>query len=278
MLYNKQHILVMCKWIELPIILIAILGYMLQNIWLPIIAVFLMGIQSCLYSPAKYGLIRDIGGKDGVSMGSGIFETMAFLGILLGTVTASYLSDHYKLWIFIVVILALALLGIIFSKAIRVKEQPVEENKSSLNPLRFLKDCYCFARSYPALNLAVFGASMLWFLGSLLQMNLVLHTTHTLGCSNTQSGILIAVSALGIALGCYISGLLSGKKVRTIFIIIGLSGMALSVASILLFRPNYHQLFFPIALTAFFGGFFQVPCLAIVQRSDVGRRLSDMLA
>ena len=70
-----------------------------------------MGTQSCLYSPAKYGLIRDVEGEKGVAFGSGMFEMMAFLGILVGTIIAAYISDHYVWWIVTAVMLALALIG-----------------------------------------------------------------------------------------------------------------------------------------------------------------------
>lgn len=278
MIYNKKRVLVLFKWLELPIVCVAILGYVLQCVWLPLLAVLLMGTQSCLYSPAKYGLIRDIGGKSGVSFGSGVFEMMAFLGILIGTMVASILSDHYNLSIFIIIILLLVFLGIWFSTSIKVEEVPTEEDRSSLNPFSFLFQCYRYAKAFPGLNISVFGASMLWFIGSLLQMNLVIHTTQTLGCSNTDSGFLLAISALGIALGCYVAGVISGNVIRTRFIFIGLCVMIFSLCWIIILKPSYQILFIPIFLTAFGGGFFQVPCLAIVQHSNVGRRLSDMLA
>ena len=81
--YSKQKVFRYCKIAEFPIMLLAGTGFYLQSIWITLTAVLLMGIQSCLYSPAKYGLIRDIGGESGLSFGSGLFETMAFLGILI---------------------------------------------------------------------------------------------------------------------------------------------------------------------------------------------------
>ena len=149
MIYNKKRVLVLFKWLELPIVCVAILGYVLQCVWLPLLAVLLMGTQSCLYSPAKYGLIRDIGGKSGVSFGSGVFEMMAFLGILIGTMVASILSDHYNLSIFIIIILLLVFLGIWFSTSIKVEEVPTEEDRSSLNPFSFLFQCYRYAKAFP---------------------------------------------------------------------------------------------------------------------------------
>ena len=188
--FDKSKVLRVCKTIELPIMLLALLAFATQQVWLAVAAVLLMGTQSCLYSPAKYGLIRDIGGKEGASFGSGVFEAMAFLGILLGTMAASFISDHYQFWLLSLVVLLLVGIGIWGSWSIKVKEMPIDNTITSLNPIRFLISVYRFCSGFKGLNLAVFGASMLWFFGAFLQMNLVIHTTHTLQCSNTDSGIL----------------------------------------------------------------------------------------
>ena len=47
---------------------VAIAGFMLKSPWLVIGSVLLMGLQSSLYSPAKYALIRDIGGEGKASV------------------------------------------------------------------------------------------------------------------------------------------------------------------------------------------------------------------
>ena len=109
--YSKLKIFRILKLVEIPIMAVACIAFYFQWIGLAIAAMLLMGTQSSLYSPSKYSLIRDIGGEKGASFGSGLFETMAFLGILLGTLTASVVSDNYSIWLFSLVILGVALLG-----------------------------------------------------------------------------------------------------------------------------------------------------------------------
>src|SRR5665647_1369786 len=98
-IYSKKKVFIFFKLLEFPIMFIACVAFYYQWVMLAVFSVLLMGIQSCLYSPSKYSLIRDIGGVEGVSFGSGIFEMMAFLGILTGTVIASVVSDHYSQWL-----------------------------------------------------------------------------------------------------------------------------------------------------------------------------------
>ncbi len=62
---NKLKVLRMSKLAEMPIMIVAIAGFMTQSLGLAVGAVLLMGLQSALYSPSKYGLIKDIGGVEG---------------------------------------------------------------------------------------------------------------------------------------------------------------------------------------------------------------------
>ena len=62
--FGRVRVVRCCKWLELPIMLVAILGFHLESLSLVLLAVLLMGTQSSMFSPAKYGLIRNIGGKE----------------------------------------------------------------------------------------------------------------------------------------------------------------------------------------------------------------------
>ena len=275
--FEKQKIVRWMKLLELPIVALASVGFWIESVWIVLLAVLLMGMQSCLYSPAKYGLIRDVEGEKGVAFGSGMFEMMAFLGILIGTVLAAYLSDHYAWWIVALVMAILALIGWRLSAVLGIKEHPIEQKKESLNPIRFLFDSYRFASQY-GLNKAVFGASLLWLLGGLLQMNVVLHCTRTLGMSNTVSSVILAMAAVGIAIGCSITGKMIENHSRKSFIVGGLLGVVCALIVVLIFKPVGWIFGVLIFMIAFCGGMFQVPCLVMVQSANIGRKLGAMMA
>ena len=280
--FEKQRIVRLMKMLELPIVILAVVGFFVESVWIVLLAVLLMGMQSCLYSPAKYGLIRDVDGERGVAFGSGMFEMMAFLGILIGTVLAAYLSDHYEWWLVSSVMVGLALIGWRLSVILGIKELECDSQYNTdrvmRNPIKFLIQSYKFASQYDGLNVAIYGASLLWLLGGLLQMNVVLHCTRTLEMTNTASSIVLAMAAVGIAIGCSVAGKLIEKRDKKGFIIGGLIGVALTLSIVLIFRPQGWILGAMVFLIAFSGGMFQVPCLATVQSADIGRRLGGMLA
>ena len=278
-IYKKKSVFLFFKFIEFLIMLFATLAFYYQILWLAVFSVLLMGIASCLYSPSKYGLIRDIGGEAGVSYGSGIFEAMAFLGILLGTVTASVLSDHYQFWIVGILFLGLAILGYLATKLINAEEIPVETDEfSSINPLKFLINSFRFASKHQLVNSAVLGASAFWLIGGLLQMNLIIYCKQVYNTSNTNTGLIMICAAMGIAFGCWVAAKISGNEVKKGLILIGLAGMIVLLSALTFFTLPFWLFPFSIFGVAMMGGFFQVPCLSMIQQANLGRKLGDMIA
>lgn len=277
--HSKQRIWQLLKLLELPVMLLASIAFLFHWVGFALLSVLLLGILSCLYSPSKYGLIRDIGGPDGVSFGSGVFETMAFLGILIGSVAAPFLSDHYQVWILISIIMGMALLGYLTSLKLQVIELPVEtDSVDTINPIKFLAESYRFAAKHKYINSAILGTSVFWMVGGMIQMNVVIHCVQTLGTTNSVAGIILCCAAVGIAMGCTAAGLLSKQTVRPGMIPIGLIGMMLSLVALLFFNPTVLGAGILVFTLAFMGGFFEVPSMALVQHANLGRKLGDMIA
>jgi acyl-[acyl-carrier-protein]-phospholipid O-acyltransferase/long-chain-fatty-acid--[acyl-carrier-protein] ligase len=279
--YSKLKVFRFFKLLEFPIMAIACIAFVYEWVLVAVLAVLLMGIQSCLYSPAKYGLIRDIGGVEGSALGSGMFETMAFLGILTATVLASWLSDSYRVWVFLAVFMLLAASGYLTSLYIKADE-PVPDKESSLKvnlfPWRFLRDSFQLAKNYKQVNSAVLGVSVFWLIGALLQMNIVIHAGKYYEVSNTATGIVMAFAAIGIALGTWLSGILTSKVKGKSMMLWGLTGMLVNLLIIVFLQINFQLFLVLIFLTACFGGLFQVPNLTVIQQADAGRKLGQLLA
>lgn len=275
---SKLRIFRFFKLVELPIMLLASFAFIIENVYLAVFTVLLMGIQSSMYSPAKYSLIRDIGGEKKVAFGSGIFETMSFLGILAGSVVASVLSDFSDVWVLIIVFMVTATLGYISTATIKVQELPAENTTQSNNPLVFLVQSYKVARHYKGVNAAVIGSSVFWLIGGMLQMNLVIHSTRYFDATNTETGIIMAVAAIAIATGCFAAAKVAGNTTGQNLLLPGIAGMILFLGILTMFDLNFFFYGVCVFGVAFSGGFFQVPCLAIIQRSKSGRKLGDLIA
>lgn len=282
-LTSKRKIVVCAKWAELPIIGIGVLGFMLHSPWLVVGAVFLMGVQSSLFSPAKYALIRDIAGEKGISTGMGWMEGCSFLGVLTGTIAAAIIADfelaHPQWHISYVCLSAFAALGLLSSFFIRAKE---EANRAihSVNPVRYVSRMYRVTKRYEGLNVVVFALSVFWWGAASLQMGLLVYgaSGQGLGLNATQTGLLLSVAAVGIVVGQILAGIVDRKR----FLLGGVLFTG-SIASGILFAVyffDFSPLWFGVmlGLLAFDLGFYKLPLDTEIQKVVKGAKLNSSLA
>jgi acyl-[acyl-carrier-protein]-phospholipid O-acyltransferase/long-chain-fatty-acid--[acyl-carrier-protein] ligase len=277
-IYSKRKIMIYGKLAEIPIMLIAVFGFYWANLNVVMVAVLFMGMQSALFSPAKYGLIRDIRGVDGISFGTGSMEMLTFVGVLLGTVVAGFLADAYSLNWVAPILLLVAIVGWGMAYLIKAEESPpLIQKQRTLDFVSFIRKQYRLSKNFPGVNYAIFGLSMFWLIGSLIQMNIALHSPNVLGESDTTTGFIMSAAALGIAAGAILTGWLSGKKVHLGFVFMGSIGLGISMILLLVIQPSTLLFSVLIFITAFFAGFYKIPLNSFIQANVKGRLLGDVL-
>ncbi|SMO87167.1 Predicted arabinose efflux permease, MFS family [Saccharicrinis carchari] len=284
--HPKATIIKAAKLAEIPIMTLAALGFITSNIYVVMGAMFLMGVQSCIYSPSKYGIIRDIGGIKGISFGTGAMEMLTFVAVLTGTFLGGYLSDLHQYFNRTVVLVTLctsfillALAGWLSSLGIQVHETaPEDDSNDTLNPFIFPIKWFRWSKQLKGLNTTVLGLSLFWFIGSMVQMNLYIYCEEYLHLSNTSTGTIMALVAIGIGAGCYAAGLISNHKVNTRLVPAGGAGMVVSMLVIFVLKPDTFLFTVLIIIFAFFAGLFKIPLNAYMQDRVKGRELGPVIA
>lgn len=276
-IWSKRAIVRIAKWAEFPIMAVAIAGFILKSPWLVIGAVLLMGLQSSLYSPAKYALIRDIGGTERISTGMGGMEGVSFLGVLMGTVAGSVISDFKSEVLSYGCLIGFAALGLIASYTIRAKEE-LNRSLHAINPLRYLRRVYRMANRYDGLNAVIFTLSTFWWGAAMLQMGLLVYGKTGLGLSETGTGALLCAAAVGIVLGQVVAGFVD--KTRFLLGSVLLTGwIAAALLAVLYFVPMTPICFAVIlGVLAFDLGFFKLPFDAEIQKVVKGPKLNTILS
>lgn len=279
---QKQKIVLYAKFAEIPIMLVAFTGFIVENIYVVMIAMFFMGLQSTIYSPSKYGLIRDIGGEEKISFGTGIIEMLTFMGVLTGTFLAGVISDIItnQIWIIIGAFMLISVLGFISGLYVKADEpEPLKRSKESLNPVSFIIKNFKWSRQNATeLNFVVLGLSTFWLIGSLIQMNMLIHCPQDLGLTNTETGIVMALVAISIGLGTWISGVLAKKNVEVGIIPVGGFGLISTLLFIYIINPEASVFTILIMLAAFSAGLLKIPLNAWMQANVKGRKLGDAIA
>lgn len=278
-IFPKQKVYKYCKLCEFPIVMMACIALLSHSIFFCILSVFLMGVQSCLSSPSKYGIIRDIEGEEKIAFGNGMMEMMSFVGILLGTILGTMLSELVSIWVICGLLLLFTTVSFITVSRIKIVEIPAEKPIfNTINPLKYMVKSFRYAQQYKGINEAVLGTSIFWMIAGMLQLNLVIHCSQTLGLSNINVGLCMSSAAVGIALGCVSAGKLLRADNEFKMLLTGLLAMNIFLSLIIIFNPNVYLFSLLMFGVTFFGGIFEVPCLAIVQRAPIGRIVGDMMA
>ncbi|MBQ8111645.1 MAG: MFS transporter [Kiritimatiellae bacterium] len=278
-IWPKRRIVQLAKWAELPIMAVAVAGFALKSPWLVIGAVLLMGLQSSLYSPAKYALVRDVGGEGRISTGMGGMEGVSFLGVLMGTVAASVASDRMGPVARYACLVVFAALGLAASYTVRAKEQ-LNRALHAINPVRYIRRSYRMAARYDGLNAVIFSLSVFWWAAAMLQMGLLVYGKSEAGLNldATRTGGLLCAAAVGIVLGQVIAGVVDRRR-----FLLGatlLTGwIAAALLLVLYFAPLSPRAFAVVlGLLAFDLGFFKLPFDAEIQKVVKGPKLNTMLA
>ena len=265
--YSKRTIIIGVKLFEILIMLMALAGLWSKSVPIAMAAVCGMGIHSAFFGPSKYGLLPEVLPERQLSWGNGILELGTFVAIITGAAASGFLyrtfngRQEFSGTIFLV----LAVIGLLCSFGIT--RVPAANPRKQFRP-NFLGDLWQEIQSIRrdrVLWLAVLGNVYFSFVGALLLQNAILFGTDTLKVGEVHTSYLYIAIALGIGVGSFAAGCLSGGKIDYGLVPLGAVGM--SVFSATLWRPTltYHEALVHLALLGFFGGFFIVPIAAIMQ-------------
>src|SRR6185436_6753177 len=176
------------------------------------------------------------------------------------TAIGGYLFETTRthLWLIGVLVVGVAVVGTALSFRIPHVPAAAPGQRIDRNPWGEIWTGLATLRRDRVLWLTVIGLSYFWFLGSLLQLVVILFGTEVMKLSGAWVGVLTAFAAIGIGFGSLAAGRLSGDKVELGLAPIGAIGMG--IFSIALSRS--HSFAFAatnLALVGFFGGLFAVP-------------------
>ncbi|OQB90320.1 MAG: Bifunctional protein Aas [Verrucomicrobia bacterium ADurb.Bin118] len=278
--HSKRAIMVGVKIFEVMIMLVALAGFYLANLPVLLACVFLMGTHSAFFGPSKYGVLPELLPKRRLSWGNGILELGTFLAIILGTVTAALLAEHFRgrhLWSGALLV-GLALVGLTTSWGITRVPAAAPDKTFHLNCLKELWRSLQVARADRPLQLALVGNTYFFFLGALLQLNLFYFGAEVLEVSETKIGLLNVALAIGIGLGSVTAGYLSGNKIEYGLVPLGALGMAATCLALLVKSLQLPGVMALLAGLGFFGGFFIVPVTALLQHRPPARQRGELLA
>lgn len=293
--FAKPRVMQLAAWIAVGLCGGITAFYYLGWFELAFAMTFLLAAQSAIYSPAKFGFIKELFGKERLGQANGVVSALSIVAILAGIFAFSILfeiwypkgsnltdSDILQAiapigW----VLLACAIVELVMMY--RIPNIPASAEPSTLNWSRWLTgrlfadDLQPLSQSR-VIRLSVIGLAMFWSVGQVMLAAFPAFIKEQTQVDNTilVQGVL-ACAGIGIAIGSVIAGRMSRDHIETGFLPIGACGIALG----LLFLPHTDSLALA-ALTFLWigtmGGLFIVPLNALIQFTAASNALGKTLA
>ena len=214
--YSKRAVLIAVKVFEVVVMGLAFVGFFLERIEPMLGIVFLMGVHSTFFSPAKYGILPEMLPEKDLSRSNGLLEMSTFLAIILGTSLGGAIYTVWKdrLELIALVLILIAVAGTMTSLGI-TKVPPSGATKPfKIDPWSEIWDGLKRLYGEQLLWLTVIGISFFWFLGVLVQTDLLLFGKDILRLDEARIGLLGTFLAVGIGAGSLAAGRLSGDKIE----------------------------------------------------------------
>jgi acyl-[acyl-carrier-protein]-phospholipid O-acyltransferase/long-chain-fatty-acid--[acyl-carrier-protein] ligase len=266
--YSKRSVAIWTKVLELVVMTFAAFGLATDRLDFVAAALFLDSSQGAIFGPTKYGLLPELLPESKLSWGNGIIELTTLLSAIIAALAGAFLMRTFhghQVWSG-VVFLVLAALGLCISLGISEVPRADPSRRFDWNvPADFFRELGTISRDR-ILSAAVAANTFFWFLGSLLLLNIVLYATDVLHVDETHSSYLLAGLSLGIGVGSFVAGMVSGKKIEAGMVLPGLAGILVMSAFLSRAEATYTSTLILLTLLGFAGGFFVVHVNALIQQ------------
>lgn len=217
--FSKQYVIIGSKVAEIVIMAIAFVVLLIpglsadaQLMWL-ISVLFLMGGQSAIFGPSKYGILPEVFRADKLLPVNGAVQMTTFLAIIFGTACAGVALDSIRefLWIGSVIAVGIAVAGTVSSFLVPRIRAAEPNLKIRVENSAIPADVARLVLRERGLLKALLVAAVFWFLGGVTQMAVNTLGKSSMGLSSTRTSLMVAAIGFGIAAGCAMTGLCGGN-------------------------------------------------------------------
>lgn len=257
---------------------------------------FLLAVQSAIYSPAKYGLIKKIVGIENLSLANGVIQALTIFAILTSSFAFSIIFESYYDVSFTtpneilpamvpigILLVVLSIFEAIFAfKIPYFKANISEKNRifcvKKYTSLNYLKENLKIVTSNRDIWLSIIGLSIFWGVSQMVLASFPAHYKMITGDNNSiiVQGIL-GVSGIGLIIGSIIAGNFSKNHIELGIVPIGALGIFASLIG-LTFGESILFMIFSSLSFGFFGGLLIVPLNSIIQYFAKDSEVGNILA
>ena len=285
--FERSQLIRGIKVLEIVIMLIGSAGFLLGNLWLLLLALFMMGTHSTFFGPIKYAILPEILKPNELMSGNALFQSGTSIAILVGMILGGAvisMSQGNLIWISLTVVI-IAILGYLSSRFILKQKVSSPDLKIDWNFFRTSFQTLKYAKSIPLIFMILLGNSWYWFYGATYLTQIPQLTQQNLHASENVVSLLLTFFSVGIGVGSLLCRRIGGSEVNIKMVPIGAVGLTLFafyLALSLAFVPDrtgammnvadmfnhgaiYYHVMLAVTLLGISGGFYIVPLYAMMQ-------------
>ena len=285
--FERSQLIRGIKVLEIVIMLIGSAGFLLGNLWLLLLALFMMGTHSTFFGPIKYAILPEILKPNELMSGNALFQSGTSIAILIGMILGGAVisvSQGNLIWISLTVVI-IAILGYLSSRFILKQQVSSPDLKIDWNFFRTSFQTLKYAKSIPLIFMILLGNSWYWFYGATYLTQIPQLTQQNLHASENVVSLLLTFFSVGIGVGSLLCRRIGGSEVNIKMVPIGAIGLTLFafyLALSLAFVPErtgammnvadmfnhgaiYYHVMLAVTLLGISGGFYIVPLYAMMQ-------------
>ena len=285
--FERSQLIRGIKVLEIVIMLIGSAGFLLGNLWLLLLALFMMGTHSTFFGPIKYAILPEILKPNELMSGNALFQSGTSIAILIGMILGGAvisMSQGNLIWISLTVVI-IAILGYLSSRFILKQQVSSPELKIDWNFFRTSFQTLKYAKSLPLIFMILLGNSWYWFYGATYLTQIPQLTQQNLHASENVVSLLLTFFSVGIGVGSLLCRRIGGSEVNIKMVPIGAIGLTLfafylalslayvpertgammNVADMFNHGAIYYHVMLAVTLLGISGGFYIVPLYAMMQ-------------
>ena len=295
--YEKSLLIRRIKLAEIVIMSLGAVGFYFLSPYLLMVVLFLMGAQSALFGPLKYGILPQHLQTEELTGGNGVIQMGTYLAILLGTMLGGVLIAIKSTGPLLVsgTVIGVAILGWYASCSIPRAAAPDPDLRLSWNFPQQISRVIGYAWEDKSVFMAVFAISWFWFVGATYLSLVPTLTRDVLGGNEHVATLLLTTFSIGIGSGSLLCEKFSRGRIEPGLVPMGALGLSLfsldlwfaslSIppttgisAAQFLQQTVYWRVLIDLVLIGFSGGLYIVPLYAMVQNRSEARHRARILA
>ncbi len=292
--FEKNWILQQSSKLALGITIFIMISYYFGLFTLALILTFILAFQSAIFSPAKYGLIKELFGKDKLTEGNGIVQAVTIIAILLSSLVFSLIFESMidgsetttsdilqHIWPITIILVLFAMFQVYLTRKIpsTVKgDTSLTFDKQKYFRLGYLKENMKLTFSNRVILESIAGLSIFY---AVSQVVLAIFGVHLEAVANVHNTVvaqgIMALAGVGIAIGSLFTIRLSKNYIETGLLPIGTIGIAVMLLMIKNSTSTF-MLGLEFLVFGIFGGFLIVILNALIQYRAKEHELGRVMA